>query len=134
MSADKDKSKDAAPAADGGFTFSSGFGAIASGTSSGWGSFGTGGGFGGTDSGFGAFTAGASTSSAEETTSAGADKGSDNPEEENQTRYEPVIHLKPVDVDSGEKDEDEVYKQCVQTARSLPAQLLHRSAARHLNK
>jgi len=32
-------------------------------------------------------------------------------EEENQTEYEPVVHLKPVDVDSGEKEEDAIYKQ-----------------------
>jgi Ran-binding protein 1 len=48
---------------------------------------------------------------AENAGGAGGEGDSKHLEEENQTEYEPVLHLKPVAVDSGESEENVIYKQ-----------------------
>lgn len=58
--------------------------------------------------------------STEDDKDAGGDDGK-NVEEENTTEFEAVVHLVPVSVDSGEKDEDQIYKQRCALYRHVPA-------------
>jgi Ran-binding protein 1 len=92
-------------------------------TSGGFGGFGGFSGFGVSTGALGsdATSSSDSTSTSASTSTSGGDDGGDaHHEEENQTAFEPVIHLKEVVVDSGESNEEVLYKQRCALYRYAP--------------